>query len=74
MSESAAGGLTFIAKQMKEIDPEHCIMGTDFGRYGLSTPVEGLRQFIACMLDLGVTTSEIRQMVKTNPEMLLEIS
>ena len=71
MSESAAGGLPFIAKQMKEIGPEHCVMATDFGRYGLSTPVEGLRQFIACMLDLGLNTDEIRTMVKTNPEKLL---
>lgn len=74
MSESAAGGLPFIAKQMKEIGPEYCVMATDFGRYGLSTPVEGLRQFIACMLDLGLTTDEIRTMVKTNPERLLGLS
>ena len=74
MSESAAGGLPYIARQMKEIGPEHCVMATDFGRYGLSTPVEGLRQFIACMLDLGLTTDEIRTMVKTNPEKLLGLS
>lgn len=71
MSEAASGGLPFIARQIKEIGPEHCIMATDFGRYGLSTPVEGLRQFIACMLDLGMTAAEIRTMTKTNPEKLL---
>lgn len=46
-------------------------MSTDFGRYALSTPVEGLRQFITFMLDLGITPDEIRTMVKTNPERLL---
>ena len=46
-------------------------MSTDFGRYGLSTPVEGMREFIACMLDLGISVDEVRQMIKTNPEHIL---
>jgi hypothetical protein len=50
---------------------KRCIMSTDFGPYALSTPVEGLRQFIACMLDLGITLEEIALMVQTNPEKLL---
>jgi len=50
---------------------DHCVMSTDFGRYALSTPVEGLRQFITCMLDLGIPAEDIRKMVKTNPEWLL---
>ncbi|MEM7798656.1 MAG: DUF6282 family protein [Chloroflexota bacterium] len=74
MSKAATGGLPYIARQIKAIGPEHCVMATDFGRYGLSTPVEGLRQFIACMLDLGMTADEIRTMVKTNPERLLGLS
>ncbi|MBV7334501.1 hypothetical protein KFU94_40935 [Chloroflexi bacterium TSY] len=71
MSESAAGGLPFIAQQMQELGAENCIMATDFGRYALSTPVEGLRQFIACLLDLGIPPADIQTMVKTNPEKLL---
>ena len=71
MSEAAGGGLPFVARQIQAIGPEHCIMATDFGRYGLSTPVEGLRQFITCMLDLGIPADDIRTMVKTNPERLL---
>ena len=71
MQGSAKGGVPFIARQMQALGAEHCIMATDFGRYGLSTPVEGLRQFIACLLDLGITPEDIRTMVKTNPERLL---
>lgn len=71
MAGSAEGGLPRVAQNMLAIGPEHCIMATDFGRYGLSTPVEGLRQFIACLLDLGVSPDDIRTMVKTNPERLL---
>ena len=67
MSGPAKGGLPKIAQQMMEIGPENCIMSTDFGRYALSTPVEGLRQFIACLLDLGISPDDIRTMVKTNP-------
>ncbi len=71
MSEHAQGGLPEVARQIRQIGPQHCIMATDFGRYGLSTPVEGLRQFIACLLDLGIPPDDIRMMVKTNPEKLL---
>ena len=74
MSEAAMGGLPAVARQIRAIGPEHCIMATDFGRYGLSTPVEGLRQFITCMLDLGLTPAEIRTMVKSNPERLLGLA
>jgi hypothetical protein len=35
--------------------------------------LEGLRQLIACMLDLGITPEEIALVVKTNPEKLLEL-
>lgn len=71
MEEEASGGLVLVSEQMREIGPKHCIMSTDFGRYGLSTPVEGLRQFIACMLDLSISPSDITMMVKKNPENLL---
>lgn len=71
MAGAAKGGLPVVAQNMLAIGPEHCIMATDFGRYGLSTPVEGLRQFITCLLDLGITPDDIRTMVKTNPERLL---
>ena len=64
-------GIREVAAQIRELGAEHCVMSTDFGRYALSTPVEGLRQFITCMLDLGITAGEIRTMVKTNPEWLL---
>jgi hypothetical protein len=71
MMEEASGGIVLVAEQMLELGSEHCIMSTDFGRYALSPPVEGLRQFIACVLDLGISPDDIRMMVKTNPEKLL---
>jgi len=71
MTEEASGGIVLVAEQMRELSSKHCIMSTDFGRYALSTPVEGLRQYIACILDLGISPNDIRMMIKTNPELLL---
>lgn len=71
MQTAEQGGLPEVARQIRALGPQHCIIATDFGRYGLATPVEGLRQFIACLLDLGIAPADIRTMVKTNPEKLL---
>jgi hypothetical protein len=56
---------------MMELGAEHCIVCTDFGVYTLPTPVEGLREFIACLMDLGVPEEGIAAMVRINPERLL---
>lgn len=71
LSGGPQGGIGAVARSIRALGAKHCVMSTDFGRYALSTPVEGLRQFIACMLDLGITPEEVRTMVKTNPEKLL---
>lgn len=71
MTGSPSGSIMLVAKQIQEIGADHCIMSTDFGRYALAPPVEGLRQFIACILDLGISPKDIRTMIKTNPERLL---
>ncbi|MDE0137791.1 MAG: hypothetical protein OXM57_01750 [bacterium] len=46
-------------------------MRSNFGGYTLPAPVEGPREFIACLLDLGLAAEEIRKMVRANPEKLL---
>jgi len=71
MTATPGGGIREVAEQIQELGAEHCVMSTDFGRHVLSTPVEGLHQFITCMLDLGISPEDIRKMVKTNPEWLL---
>ena len=71
MTGTPGSGIREVAEQLRELGAEHCVMSTDFGRYALSTPVEGLRHFIACMLDLGIPAEDVRTMVKKNPERLL---
>jgi hypothetical protein len=60
-----------VAKQIQELGSEHCIMATDYGVYTMAPPVEGFREFIALMLDLGISEKDIVKMVKSNPEKLL---
>jgi len=71
MRESLGGGVRLVAEQIQTLGAEHCIICTDFGVYTLPEPVEGLREFIACLLDLGISTEEIGRLVRTNPERLL---
>jgi hypothetical protein len=71
MAESGSYGVRTVAKQIQQVGAEHCVIATDFGVYTLPPPVEGLREFIACLLDLGVTEHEIGLMVRANPAALL---
>lgn len=67
------GSIRKAAEQIRQVGVDHCILATDFGVYTLPDPVEGLREFIASFLDLGISSDDIRTMVKTNPQRLLGI-
>lgn len=71
MHDAPDGGVRLVAEQITELGAERCIIASDFGVYTLPTPVEGLRSFVACMLDLGISSDEVRAMIVTNPERLL---
>lgn len=71
MQEGTDTGVREVAEQVEELGADHCIIATDFGVYTLPEPVEGLREFIACLLDLGTPVDEIRKLVRTSPERLL---
>ena len=59
--------------QIRAVGAEHCVLSTDFGQLDQALPVEGLRQFIFCLLDLGMTEGEITMMVRRNPLHLIGI-
>ncbi len=71
MDEEPSGGVRKVAEQIQKLGAKHCILCTDFGVYTLPTPVEGMRSFVACMLDLGISADDITTMIRTNPERLL---
>lgn len=74
MDEAARTGVRGVAEQIDAVGAEHCVIASDFGVYTLPPPVEGLRAFIACLLDLGIAESAIRTMASTNPGWLLGLN
>ena len=60
-----------VADHISEYGADHCIVASDLGVYTLPPPVEGMREFIACLLDLGVSSEIVTTVVKTNPSKLL---
>ena len=71
MGEQTSGGIRLAAEQIQTLGAENCIIATDFGVYTLPDPVEGLREFIAALLDLGTPLGDIRKLVAINPSKLL---
>jgi len=74
MHDAPTGGVRLVAEQIGELGADRCILASDFGVYTLPTPVEGFRNFVACMLDLGLSAADITKLVKTNPERLLGLA
>ena len=71
MEAGPGAGIKAVSEEIREVGAEHFILATDFGVYTLPTPVEGMREFIACMLDLGITAEQLKTMTATNPKRLL---
>jgi hypothetical protein len=67
----APGNLGGLGRQIREIGVKHFILGTDYGIRGVSTPVEGMRQLIAGLLDLEFSPAEIRQLTAGNAARLI---
>jgi len=63
--------LEAMAKSIRDVGPQHCVLGTDFGQLHHPPPAEGLRMFIQMLLERGIKAEEIRTMAATNPARLL---
>ena len=68
---SNTAGIRELASLIREVGVGNIIASTDFGSYTLSSPTQGMRQFIACLLQLDFSPREIRRMVSINPSNLL---
>ena len=60
-----------LAGMIHAIDPERCIVSTDFGQAYHPIAPEGLRMGIATLLHAGMEEVEVGMMVKDNPSRLL---
>lgn len=63
--------LSAIAAAVRQVGVETTVLATDFGQVENPSPVEGLRQYIAGMLELGFSQAEIDRMTRLNPAWLL---
>ncbi len=56
---------------VKKFGAEHMVLSTDLGNSDAPIPAEGLRTFLACLLESGVSQQELEFMIKKNPAKLL---
>ncbi|QQA44701.1 DUF6282 family protein [Pelagovum pacificum] len=56
---------------IREVGPEHFVLGTDYGIRAASSAVQGMRTLITTLLDYEFTPEEIRTMTAHNPARLL---
>lgn len=69
------GGHSFasIAASIREAGVSQAILSTDLGQAANPSPPEGLRMFIAGMLQQGFSDGEVTRMVRGNPAQLLNL-
>ena len=63
--------LSAIAGAIREVGPETTVLATDFGQVNNPDPVDGLRYYIAGMMDLGIGQADVDRMTRINPAWLL---
>lgn len=60
-----------LAERIAAVGAEHVVMATDYGQVDSPAAPEGMRWYIAQMLECGVPAEDIERMVKVNPRRLL---
>jgi hypothetical protein len=58
-------------RTIKEIGPERCIIGSDFGQVLHMDAIDGMRVFIRALLGFGIKPDEVKVMLKDNPAKLM---
>lgn len=63
-----------IYEMIKQHGAERAVIVSDLGQLGRPHPVEGMRNFITAMLELGMLEDDIRKVISKNPGDLLNIN
>jgi hypothetical protein len=58
-------------RTIKEIGPERCIIGSDFGQVLHMDAIDGMRVFIRALLGFGIKPEEVKVMLQDNPAKLM---
>ncbi|MGH7845867.1 MAG: DUF6282 family protein [Candidatus Binatia bacterium] len=56
-----------MVEAIRQIGAERCLISTDFGAYATPPPPEGLRMFIATLLNHGMAPEDVELMARRNP-------
>jgi hypothetical protein len=62
-----------IAEQIRGVGASHVVMATDYGQVDSPPAPEGMRWYIAQMLECGISPADIEVMTKANPSRLLGV-
>jgi hypothetical protein len=60
-----------IAKMMKAVGIDHCLLFSDFGQIFNPPPVEGYQMFLANLLAVGIAANDLKNVASVNPARLL---
>ena len=58
-------------RTIKEIGPDRCIIGSDFGQVLHMDTIDGMRVFIRALLGFGISEAEVKKMLQDNPAKLM---
>ena len=58
-------------RTIKEIGPERCIIGSDFGQVLHMDSIDGMRVFIRALLGFGISEKDVKTMLQVNPAKLM---
>jgi hypothetical protein len=59
---------------IQALGPEHCVLISDAGQRHNPMPTEALRIFAQCLLEKGLSKSDLAMMMIENPRRLLDIA
>jgi hypothetical protein len=66
--------ITTIVGQIRAVGAERCVLGTDSGNMKLPDNVTAMRDFIACLIEAGLSDRELDLIARRNPRIVLGIS
>ncbi len=61
----------YIYEMIQATGTDHVIVSSDLGQVGRPVPVDGMRNFMQAMLDLGMPEADIRKVTRDNPAFLV---
>ncbi|MCI8303474.1 MAG: hypothetical protein HFF52_02485 [Lawsonibacter sp.] len=60
-----------MARNIRTVGPEHCFLSSDRGQYNREHPAEGMRLFLAALLEEGISPEALYTMTHTVPAQVL---